>query len=510
MTPLFEQAEVDRFRTLIGQRFGLLFDDSKLAFLAEVLARRIEASKAKAVSYLDRLEGDRQELRTLALELTVSETYFFRNIDQLHAFTEVVIPERMVARAGTRQLRLLSAGCASGEEPYSLALLLRERIVEAGWETSIRAVDINSAMLEKALRARYTPWSLRETPAEVQCRWFKSEGRDFVLDESIRASVTFQERNLALEDTELLAPETYDVVFCRNVLMYFAPEVAQALVERIARALVPGGYLFLGHAETLRGVSSDYHLRHTHGAFYYQRKDRLSSARENATIASKRPPRFTSTESLPDPAWSTTWIDTVKRASDRIQALTERPRSAIDQAHVSSPTGTARPAADLHVALELLKRERFSEALDLLGALPSESAHDPGVFLLRAVLLTHSGQLALAEKVCSELLQSDELSAGAHYLLALCREGSGDRHGAVDHDQVAVYLDPGFAMPRLHLGLMARRAGEKDVARRELGRALVLLEREDPSRLLLFGGGFSRDALVALCRTELISAGGRQ
>jgi chemotaxis protein methyltransferase CheR len=162
----------------------------------------------------------------------------------------------------------------------------------------------------------------------------------------------------------------------------------------------------------------------------------------------------------------------------------------------------------LQLALELLKQERFSDALDLMGRLPAESDKDPDVLLLRAALLTHSGRLADAEHASSLLLARDELNTGAHYLLALCRESAGDSQGALDHDQAAIYLDPGFAMPHLHLGLMARRAGDWDGARRELGQALALLKREEASRLLLFGGGFGREALIALCRAELLSAEG--
>jgi chemotaxis protein methyltransferase CheR len=127
---------------------------------------------------------------------------------------------------------------------------------------------------------------------------------------------------------------------------------------------------------------------------------------------------------------------------------------------------------------------------------------------LRAALLTHSGNFGAAAAVCAQLLDQDELNTGAHYLLALCRESAGDRQGALDHYRSAVYLDPGFAMPRLHLGLMARRDGDRDVAIRELGHALLLLSREDASRLLLFGSGFGREALIALCRAELDSAEG--
>jgi chemotaxis protein methyltransferase CheR len=122
--------------------------------------------------------------------------------------------------------------------------------------------------------------------------------------------------------------------------------------------------------------------------------------------------------------------------------------------------------------------------------------------------LPHSGQLSAAERVSAQLLERDELNTGAHYLIALCRDGAGDPRGALEHDRTAVHLDAGFAMPRLHLGLMASRSGDHAAVRRELGEALLLLEREDASRLLLFGGGFGREALIALCRAELLAAGG--
>jgi chemotaxis protein methyltransferase CheR len=162
---------------------------------------------------------------------------------------------------------------------------------------------------------------------------------------------------------------------------------------------------------------------------------------------------------------------------------------------------------DLAAALDLLEQERYADALDHVGALPSGTARDPDALLLRAVLLTHSGRLEEAEDACARLLAIDELNAGAHYALALCREARGDRQGALDHDQVAVYLDRSFAMPRLHLGLVARKRGDLDLARRELGQALVLLQREDAARLLLFGGGFGREALLSLCRAELAGCG---
>ena len=507
MTGTLPSLETDRFRDGLARRLGLHFEESRTGFLAEVLHRRLDRTGLAANAYLERLDsaapfGD--EVSQLAREITVGETYFFRNIDQFRAVAQVVLPERIAAHAATRTLSLLSAGCASGEEPYSLAMVAHDQIAVPHWTVSIRGIDVNPAALEKAAAARYSTWSLRETPADAQARWFRPLGRELTLVEPIRDAVRFDERNLTADDPLLLAPGTYDLILCRNVIMYFTLETARAVIARLTRALAPGGYLFLGHAETLRGLSHDFHLRHTHGTFYYQRRDDgVSAVRIDGASAAH----------IDEGAAS--WIETIQRASDRIRTLAaerDDDKTPVPQGggavavepSAEAPTAArrlARAAPDLAPVMESLAQERYTEALGLLHALPS--AADPDSLLLRAALLTHSGRLDDSERTCAELLGLDELNAGAHYLLALCREGRGDRAAAIDHDQVAVYLDPAFAMPRLHMGLLARRSGQADLARRELGLALPLLQREDASRLLLFGGGFNRDTLTALCRAEL-------
>jgi chemotaxis protein methyltransferase CheR len=494
MTRAVRPDQVERFRAAVSRRFGLSFDDTKTSFLEEVLERRAGQAHRSADAYLASFEGEASaELRALLPELTVGETYFFRNKDQFRALAELALPERMRARGSDRRLRILSAGCASGEEPYSLSILLQEHVTDPSWDVSILAVDVNPGALERAARGRYTTWSLRETEPALERRWFRAEGRDLVLVDAARARVRFEERNLVADDPHLWAPGTYDVVFCRNVLMYLTAESAQGVVERIGHALAPGGYLFLGHAETLRGLSGDFHLRHTHETFYYQRRE-LTDGPEPRS----RPvlPAATAPDATPD-----TWIQRIQFASDRIEQMTDARRS-------STPLPAASTATrDLGPALDLLAEERYAEALDSVRALPSEVACDPDAMLLRAVLLTHGGRLRDAEEACARVLEVDELNAGAHYALAVCREGVDDRRGAVEHDQVAIYLDGSFAMPRLHLGLLARKRGDQEAARRELGQAMVLLQREDPSRVLLFGGGFRREALLALCRAELAACG---
>jgi chemotaxis protein methyltransferase CheR len=487
-----EPVNVARFREILTRRLGLHLDDGRLEVLGELLQRLLRSADVTPNELFRRLDapGASAELRAIASQVTVPETYFFRDAAQFRALRQVVLPDRLRARANARELRVLSAGCASGEEPYSLAMMIREALIDPYWTVSIHAFDVNPVALEKAVRGRYSAWSLRETPLEVRERWFRAEGADHMLDAGIRDAVRFEEHSLAGPSAWVGAG--YDVVFWRNVMMYLTPDAQRAALDRIERAIAPGGYLFLGHAETLRGLSHDFDLCHSHEAFYYRR-------RGAEAVVSPTSARHTEASSV-------SWIAAIDGAARRVQALSDEPvRDAVPEV-ADSPSEIVD--ASLARAFELLQRERFAEALAVVEALSAVSSRNPSMAILRAALFIHGGRLERAALACREILALDEHDAGAHYLLALCREGAGDQHGAFEHDQLAIQADPIFAMPRLHLGLLARRANDRESARRDLSRALVLLEQEDPTRILLFGGGFGRDALLALCRGELAACGG--
>lgn len=516
MSVLVETADVERFRSIVARRLGLHFDGERADFLAGVLRRRLATYREPCDTYLNRLALGTlpDEIAALGSELTVNETYFFRNIEQFRALADVVLPERLPAQASPRQLRVLSAGCASGEEAYTLAMVVRQRVPDESRNVSIVGIDIDPTMLRRARRASYSAWALRETPAEMRRRWFHPEGHGVVLDDEIRRCVRFAHRNLADDDPELWRPETYDVIFCRNVLMYLTPGAMRAVLDRLTLSLAPGGYLFLGHAETLRGHSDDFHVRHTHGTFYYQRVDQLTptGAWTPAHATKLRAGRSGTRD----------WAADIGAASERIRALDEarrptRPTDSTDAATAPDTAGQDTAGRDTagrdssagwRLALELFAGERFAQALRVVESLPPGDSERPDALVLRAVLLTHSGRLDRAEEICRRLLELDGLNAVAHHLMASCRETDGDGRAAVDHYRAAASLDPGFAMPRLRLGLLARQRGDGETARRELRRALMLLSREEPQRLLLFGGGFTREALATLCRTELVACGG--
>lgn len=504
MTPMPTSGELSRFRDLVTGLMGLNASELKLSRLDELLRRRAQANKMQCSAYLDALGKDQiqaTELAQLVQELTITETYFFRNPAHYAALTEAALPERLAALSGRQQVHILSAGCASGEEAYSLAILVKEHFPDAAHLIAITAIDFNPAVLEKAQQARYSSWSLRDMAPDRQARWFRSEGNAFLLDQNVRQAVKFERHNLAAENPAFWWEGRFDIVFCRNVLMYFVLEQAQAALRRIAFSMMPGAYLFMGHAETLRGLSNDFHLCHTHETFYYQRKPLpLSSELPERRIAAT-PSRWQEV-SL---ASNTSWIETIQAASERIQHIAGGAQKNAGDERLHA----AAPALNLEHAMEYLHQERYDSVLQQIGSLPEEHAQDTDVLLLKAVSLCHSGASEAAEGVCQQLLQHDELNAGAHYVLALCRESAGNMQDAVDHDQMASYLDPAFAMPRLHMGLLTNRNGDKATAMTALNQALLLLQQEDPSRILLFGGGFKREALIALCRSQLNATGAR-
>lgn len=497
------------FRALIAGRLGLWFEEHRWDFLKGILRDRGAALGHDAPAYLEFLAaaGAREEWQTLACLLTVNETYFMRGGDHLGAFVETVVPARLAVPPATRPLRFLSAGCSSGEEAYSLAIALREHhLIPAHRSVQIIGVDINHAVLAKARAGRYSTWSLRETPPAIRTKYFRADKSDFILDESILGMATFLERNLSEPNDDLWQPGSFDAVFCRNMLMYFVPEVAADIVARIQRSLAPGGFLFLGHAETLRGLSQGFHLRRNHGAFYYQLRGADEAAPPEPILSPRSLPPLDATPAAPSggetAAPATAWMDEISRASERITRLTTQPRSgpAVPAASPAVRT-TAGPQFDR--ALDLHRQERFAEALAHLAEQPAGSAPDADLLVLQAMLLVNSGRLAEAETLCRPLLSSDDLNAGVRYVIALCREHAGDLANAQEHDEAAAYLDPSFAMPRFHLGLVCKRLGRLLDARAHFEAALSLLVKEDPVRLLLFGGGFSRETLVQACRGEL-------
>jgi chemotaxis protein methyltransferase CheR len=451
---------VGRFRAVLDERLGWRFGNDGRARLAEVLDRRAEATGLSPAAYVNRLAVDAAaERAALAEHLTITETYFFRYAEQIRALAEAALPERVAARSRQRVLRFLSVGCSSGEEAYTLAIVAREARPDAGWTVSVLGVDANPAVLRHAAAGHYSAWSLRETPDSVRRHWFRQRGGGYEIDAELRSDVWFRLYHAPDDDDDLWRPGWYDVIFCRNVLMYLTPTAAGSLVRQMTRALAPGGYLFLGHTDSLGSDPDGLEALHGHGTFYYRR----TAPARRSVPAGRLPPAASALRSA------------VPLRGERSE-MYER-------------------------AVALIREERFGAALAVVErGLPDRPR--PRDLLLYGVALAQAGRLPDAEVVGRRLLTVDALSADGHHLLGVCHEDSAAGMAAAQY-RMAAHLDPAFAMPRLRLGVLARRRRDCRAAAAELERAHLLLRGETDERITLFGGGFGRAALTALCRAEL-------
>ncbi len=437
----------------------------------ERLRRRGRIDLATYAALLEDATARAVEARALADRLTVNETYFFRESQHHDALRDDVVPA-IVARAEL-PLRVLSLGCSSGEEPYGVALTL----LEAGLgpeSASITACDASPAMIAKAERALYSEWSLRNVPDSVRARYFRCTRAGFELDPRVRAWVRFEVRNVVEEDPTFWRPARFDVVLCRNMLIYLTPAVTRRVIERIALSLRPGGHLLLGHSETAH-AGPRFAVVHSHGAFYFRR--RASDAPAPVPSAS--------------PAAPPTHSERIAVSSD------SGPSDAAPPEPPPIPPAPALPG-DV-AALALFRIERFEDALAAIADAPPST----DVALLRAAILTNLGKLREAEEACDACLLLDATCAGAHYLFGLCREHAGDVGAARERYARASELDRALAMSRLRGGILARRARERDAARLLLREALRALPEQGDHTFALFGGSFSRESWMSVCRAEI-------
>lgn len=462
--------DTQRFTALLAERLGLHPEGLPQGQLAAVLATRLAARGCADWHAYQTLLQDPQradaELTALAAEFAVGETYFFRGQEHWQALFQQVLPT-LLAQTGGRRLRLLSAGCASGEEPYTAALLLREWRPDLLDAVEIVGLDASAPLLAKARRGEYSAWSLRSTSAVIKTKYFRQTGFRFELAEDVRRSVRFEHRNLLRDDPLFWHAGAFDVILCRNVFIYFTPPAMAETVARFSNALSAGGFLFLGHAETLRGVSRDYHLRDHDDAFYYQRCAPNEVVEPDLLFELWRDARHqTETAEFDYPA-DDSWFEVSQRVAARVAAIADR-----------------RPHHSPH-------------------ALPSRTPEDRDTLLGQTVALVEHGDIDGAETRCRRLLALDEFDAAAHYLLALCSERAGDDADAEVRLQAAIYLDARFAMAHLQLGRLQRRRNRPAAAERHFRAALRLLPGEDGARLALLGGGLAREALLDICRGEL-------
>jgi len=261
-------------RDLIRDYSGIYFDDESRYLIEKRLSRRVRKYHFGSFrDYFRHLLYDRnrdEELASIIDVLTVNETYFFREQSQLKTFSDEILPELRDINRDKKRLRIWSAGCSTGEEPYTIAMLVLENGRFYGWNIEIFGSDINQRVLQVARSGIYRKNSFRTTEPYFVNKYFKEEDSLFKISDNVKQHVNFSHLNL-LDPLKVRLVGTMDVIFCRNVLIYFDQMSRKKVVEIFHERLLDGGYLLLGHAESLINLSTAFTLRHFKHDMVYQK-----------------------------------------------------------------------------------------------------------------------------------------------------------------------------------------------------------------------------------------------
>jgi chemotaxis protein methyltransferase CheR len=371
--------------------------------------------------------ASREDLESLACHLTIGETYFFRDQHSFEILAKQILPALIRSRQNTgRRLRIWSAACCTGEEAYSIAILLRQVIPEVNdWDLQILATDINPRFLRKAVKGVYGQWSFRNAPAGLQHRYFNltTEGKFEILPE-IKRMVTFTPLNLVEDIFPSSANGTsdLDIIFCRNVLMYFTAPQAKKVIEKLHSAGSAEGWLLLGPSEMPHVDCPLYTAVNFQGSIFYGKG-------ENLPI----PAKSLKTTEIPLPE--------VKRPPRSIPANPVLPAPSVERP--PAPVATPEPQALRQLALALANQGKLAEAL----------------------------------ACCDRWIAVDRLNSSSHYLRAVILQEQGVTEDAIRSFRGALYLDPDFVLAHFAMGSLARKRGDFAEAERHLGNAKKLLRR---------------------------------
>ncbi|GLI39652.1 protein-glutamate O-methyltransferase CheR [Geobacter hydrogenophilus] len=273
--PLSDE-EFRLIRDLIYNHCGLYFDSDATYLLEKRLAKRLQFHHLAGFrDYYHFLKYNRnrdQELSDIMDLLTTNETYFFREAFQLKAFTDEIIPalRAMKMKSGDRTLRIWSAGCSSGEEPYTIAMLLLEMGGFAGWQVEIIGTDICQRVIQQARKGFYGKSSFRVTDDSYIRRYFTEQDGMYRVNDKVRELVTISHLNL-LDANRIALLGRMDVIYCRNVIIYFDQLARRKVIDSFYRTLREGGYLLLGHSESLMNISTAFILKHFKNDMVYQK-----------------------------------------------------------------------------------------------------------------------------------------------------------------------------------------------------------------------------------------------
>jgi chemotaxis protein methyltransferase CheR len=475
--------EHHKFHDFLIRYSGLHFERRNIKVLERGLESRMTALRITSYSdyyeYLAQNMERRQELQKLIQFLTVGETFFFRYHAHFEALAKNTLSDLMKLPA-KKSLRIWSAGCSTGEEPYSIAMTIMEAIPD--WkkrDIRIHATDINSRSLKRAREGVFSSWKMRVTPKHYIEKYFDVIGESYVIRNEVKSLVDFSYFNLQSSPPLTIGP--FDIIFCRNVMIYFTTATTKKVVDMFAGCLTPGGYLYMGHSETLLNVSSRFERHIQEGSFYYRKK----------AVAMAEPEKpLVKTLVLP--------------VQNRLKA--EGTGSITPEA---APPVIAKPAVEINPenlfkqGLVLLHQENYAKATETFRELLQIKPQHTGAILAEGQIHLAQGRNEEALSCCDKALGLNDLLPEGYFLRGLLFEMDDRVDDAFEEYRKAVLLKIDFVMPHYQLGKLCFRTGDAKASARELRNCVKLLEKAGREAVIPFSGGLSREVFLAQARKEM-------
>ncbi len=470
VSPDLSEEEFILFQRYIADNAGLFLDDSKFDTLRTALLARTTALNLKDyreyyrfINFNPRGEEEFKELMNL---LTVGETYFFRDAKHFEILEKYILPDVMKYKKerGDNSIRIWSAGCSTGEEPYSIAMfLLGNLTIPSLWDIEILATDVSTKALQKARDGIYTKWSLRAIDRKYVQKYFATTENRYILNDEIKRMVKFEYFNLIREPYPLSKMGNYwDIILCKNVTIYFKIDSTKRVIHNFYQSLRDGGTLFIGMSESLFQISDEFNLIEHDGCFLYKKfADAKKTTEHKQQIK----------------------LPVVKKIDvEDAEAIFKR-------------------------AKEHFKAKHYDRAIIELGKVIRLKSTHVDARLMLADIYANEERYGEAEDECRKVIEVNSLLPTAHCLLGVVLGKQKRTTEAIPELKKAIYLDQDLVIAHLHLANLYYDNKDYNHSAREFKNVLRILEKDIDTEVGLSDGGFSQEVILLQAKKGISKLG---
>jgi len=504
--------ELNEIKNYLLTNLGLNFNDNQEKELYRKLSNASVGfnfdSTEEFIDWILSQSLNTEQIEKLASFLTIGETYFFREKKALDYLEFEYLPRLIKTRNGNNnQLKIWSAGCASGEEPYSIAILLKRVIPDIkNWDITILATDVNSAFLEKARRGVYTKWSFRGIPESFKTKYFrKVDKNQYQINNVIKKMVTFSYLNLAIDSYPSTTNNTnaFDIILCRNVLIYFSEDGIKDVTSKFSDSLKKGGVLITSPVEVSPLISQKFNRLTYNGITIFKKGPKVESRKKQTVITKKQPKQLGN--------YKTDTIETSDLQKNNVTKTIISPSinllpKKIKQDTIPQKTTTKVPSVaevDYQEVLNLYKAGAFDDVEKLIEPIIIGNQKDKITYmLLLARIKANKGRLIESEKLCMKAINLDKINVEAHYLMAVVLSEQGKINEAKKSLNKTIFLNPDFALGHFMLGNLVLGNGTKSESKKHFDNAIISLNKLQVEELIAESDGLT--GLLSIIKSMII------